>query len=57
MSTTSSIDATIPADNEKVDKAEMRANFNHAKTEINELYRKTREAWKIVIGDKSITTL
>ncbi len=50
----SSIDATKPADDVKVDKAEMRANWAAAKSEITALQRQTRLAYKIAFGDISV---
>ena len=44
---TSSIDNTFPPDDEKVDKALMRANFAAAKTEIEDLQRKVRLPWQV----------
>ena len=57
MARESEIDATIPADNEKVDKSEVRANFGHAKDEIDDLYRYTGLAWQIATNIKSMSVL
>lgn len=50
----STIDVTIPADNVKVDKADLRANFAAAKTEIESLQRLTTLPWRMAIGQASI---
>lgn len=47
MARESNIDPDIPADNVKVDKADVRANFGHAKDEIDQLYREVGLAWQI----------
>lgn len=54
MARESDIDATVPADDVKADKAEMRANFGHAKDEIDQLFRETGIAWQIAIGLRSV---
>ena len=51
---TSAVDASFPADNVKVSKATARAQALIIKTEITELQRKIRLAWKIAVGDVSI---
>lgn len=50
---TSQIDATKPADNVKVDKADIRGNFQAAKSEINRLLRTTRPPWQVAVGTLS----
>ena len=50
----SNIDSTKPADNVKVDKADMRSNFSAAKTEIEALQRETRVPWLIATGIQSV---
>ena len=50
----SNIDATIPADNVKVDKADLRSNFSSAKSEIESLQRETRLPWLIAIGVQTV---
>lgn len=57
MARTSDIDADVPADNAKVDKADLRTNFGHAKDEIDQLFRETGLPWLLSIGTKSFTTL
>ena len=57
MARTSEIDADIPADNVKVDKADLRANFTAAEDEINQLFRETGLPWLLSMGIKSFTTL
>ena len=47
---TSNIDATIPPDNLKADKAAFRANFSAAKNELNEMFRRTGLAYQIAHG-------
>lgn len=47
MSRESTIDPDVPADNVKVDKADLRANFQAAKDEIDDLYRYTGMAWQL----------
>ena len=46
----SEIDDTIPADNEKVDKADLRANFAAAKSEIEALQAKSGVPGQIAYG-------
>ncbi len=43
----SNVDVTFPADNVKVDKALMRANFNIISEEITALQRINSYAWQI----------
>ena len=50
----SNIDATKPADNVKVDKADTRANMAAAKAEIEALQRETRIPWLIATGILSV---
>lgn len=50
----SNVDASVPADNVKADKALLRQNFSHTKTEIEALQRETSVAWKIAIGDLTV---
>lgn len=50
----STIDATVPADNVKVDKALLRTNFQRAKTEIETLQRQTALPWRIATGQTAI---
>jgi len=49
----SAVDATVPADNVKVDKSKLRANFSATKSEIEELQRTTRLPWQIAFGTVS----
>lgn len=51
---TSTIDDTIPADNVKVEKADLRSNFTKAKSEITELQRKVRMPYKIAFGELNV---
>lgn len=51
---TSQVDAAIPADNVKVEKSELRANFRTIRDEITELQRQTRKPWKIAFGELSL---
>lgn len=51
---TSQVDASIPADNVKVEKSEIRANFAIIRDEISQLQRQTRKPWKIAFGDTSL---
>lgn len=53
----SNIDATVPADNVKVDKALIRTNFLTAKSEISAVQRRVGAAWQMVLGSVSMTTL
>jgi hypothetical protein len=46
----SSIDATKPVDNVPASKADLRQNLSTAKTEIEELMRKTTYIYQIVQG-------
>lgn len=46
----SNVDATVPADNVKVDKALLRANFNTISDEITALQRQNSIAWRIATG-------
>ena len=57
MARESDIDPDVPADNAKVDKADLRSNFGHAKDEIDELYRFTGLAWQIATNIKSMSVL
>lgn len=57
MARTSNINPAIPADNAKVDKADLRSNASHAKDEIDRLFRETGLPWLIAINTKSIGTL
>ena len=50
----SQIDDSIPADNVKAVKSEIRENFRVAKEEITEQQRKTSIAWRIAIGETSL---
>lgn len=50
MSVGSNVDVTIPADNEKVSKADIRTNFAAIKSEIEDLQRKTDLPWRIATG-------
>jgi|CXWL01.1.fsa_nt_gi hypothetical protein len=57
MATSSSIVATVPVDNVKVQKSDMRANFLAAKNEINQLFKETSLGWLMAIGSISTKTL
>lgn len=46
----SEIDASVPADNVKVAKADVRDNFRAARDEITALQRKVREPWMTAFG-------
>lgn len=50
----SEVDATIPADNVKANKAEFRENFRIIRDEITEQQRLTGIAWKIAVGELSL---
>ena len=50
----SDVNEKFPADNVKVSKSEMRAQFLTIKNEIEEMQRKVRLAWKIARGDVSV---
>ena len=50
----SDVDATFPADNEKVSKATMRAQFLVIKNELEDLQSKVRLPWKIARGELSV---
>ena len=50
MATESEVDPTFPADNVKVDKAEMRAQFATIQEEITDLMRTTRLPYQIAFG-------
>lgn len=54
---TSEVDETVPADNVQVDKALIRANFQAAKDEIDELLRRTGYAWVTVTRGLSRTMI
>lgn len=49
----SQVDASIPADNVKVSKAEVRENFRIIRDEITALQRRVREPWQIGFSTKS----
>jgi hypothetical protein len=51
---TSSVDATLPADNVKASKADFRAQFLVIKDELENLQRLTRLPWKIARGEISV---
>lgn len=46
----SEIDASIPADNVKVAKSDIRQNFQTAADEISQLQSKVTQAWLIARG-------
>lgn len=48
MAQESEIDATVPADNVQVAKADVRANFSAAQQEINQLFVLTSYPWLMV---------
>lgn len=50
----STIDETVPADNVKASKADVRENFRRAKEEITALQRATALPWRIATGQTSI---
>ncbi len=50
----SNVDAAVPADNVKVDKALIRANFATIVTEIEALQREISLPWQMAIGNQSI---
>lgn len=50
----SQVDATIPADNVKVEKSEVRSNFATIRDEITQLQRQTRKPWQIAFGTVSL---
>lgn len=50
----SNIDETVPADDELVDKADLRANFSAAKDEIEALQRVSTYPWLLATGILSL---
>lgn len=50
----SGIDVTVPADNVRVSKGDMRDNFRAASDSIEALQRRLSIAWRIALGDESI---
>lgn len=50
----SQVDASVPADNVKVDKAELRENFRITRDEITELQRKVRLAYQIAFSQVTV---
>ena len=50
----SSIDATVPADNVKADKAKFRSNFSAAKDEIEDLQKEVALPRQIAFGTVSL---
>lgn len=50
----SNIDETIPPDNVKASKSDVRQNFATAKEEIEDLQRQTSLAWRIATGQTAI---
>jgi hypothetical protein len=50
----SDVDTTFPADDVKVSKSEMRAQFLVIKNEIETLQRQSNLPWKIAVGDVSL---
>lgn len=50
----SAIDVTVPADNVKVEKTDIRRNFATASEEIGDLQRKTSTPWRIAFGQQSV---
>lgn len=51
----SEIDDTVPADNVKVDKADLRRNFQTAAEEITYLQSKTSLAWLIARKQRTLS--
>jgi len=51
---TSQVDASVPADNVKVEKSDLRTNFRTTRDEITALQRRTSKPWKIAFGDTSL---
>ena len=50
----SEVDATVPEDNVKADKALLRENFRIISEEITELQSRVSMAWKIARGELSV---
>jgi len=50
----SNVDATVPADGEAVDKADLRANFSATKSEIEALQRELSLAYQIAFGTQDL---
>lgn len=53
----SGIDATVPADNVKADKALIRQNFQNAKDEIEDLQAKTGYVSKLAFSESAFDDL
>jgi len=51
----SNIDATVPANNVKVNKSDLRDNFQAAKEEIEELQRRVRYPFQVAFGLKTMS--
>lgn len=50
----SNIDEAVPADNARVQKSDMRANFAHAKAEIEALQNATSLARQMAFGNVKV---
>lgn len=50
----SNIDASVPADNVRVEKSDVRNNFANAKSEIEDLQRATSLPWRLATGQSTI---
>lgn len=51
----SGIDVTVPADNVRASKGDMRDNFRAASDSIEALQRRLGLAWRMALGDTTIT--
>ncbi len=52
----STVDPTYPVDNEQVDKARMRANFQATFDDITYLLRITRYPYQVMLGTATMLT-
>lgn len=50
----SGIDVTVPADNVRVSKGDMRDNFRAASDSIEALQRRQSLAWEIALGEQTM---
>ncbi len=54
MAEDSGIDVSVPADNVRVVKGDMRDNFRAASDSIEALQRRNGMAWRIALGDETM---
>ncbi len=55
MTEDSGIDVSVPADNVRVSKGDVRDNFRAASDSIEALQRRVGLAWQMALGERTIT--